>query len=115
MLCDVLVLQVLHALKGSVLLIILFGRWQGCNDYASALTLPYLFKAWEAVGVEKARQYASQQLWNGIDLLLDAWDITNSNRICSKDLHSGNMALVELPKHLQLGEAWADPIQVSVE
>ena len=86
--------------------------WQGCNDYASQLCLPYLFDAWHSIGVEKVRKFTAARLERGLDILENAWKGQQLVPVYPSSMRGINMALVQLPQHLQLGAEFADKIQV---
>jgi selenocysteine lyase/cysteine desulfurase len=53
----------------------LFSRfvWDGCRDYAAALSIPAVVKYWEGMGVNTVRREMKEKLKQGIYVLADRW------------------------------------------
>eukprot|EP00049_Salpingoeca_infusionum_P018715 m.358474 g.358474 ORF g.358474 m.358474 type:complete len:489 (+) comp18154_c0_seq1:239-1705(+) len=71
--------------------------WDGCRDYSSILSLPGCFHFWTAFGRTNVREYTHSLVASVAADLRDAW---NTDPLCPSSMHA-NMAMVELPQHLQ--------------
>jgi selenocysteine lyase/cysteine desulfurase len=75
--------------------------WDGCRDYAAALTLPRLLQFWGAVGAEASRGYSEALVHDAAIHLGQAWGTLDEvNRWAGPAplaLH-GSMALIPLPQ-----------------
>ncbi|XP_022108998.1 probable L-cysteine desulfhydrase, chloroplastic isoform X2 [Acanthaster planci] len=70
--------------------------WSGLRDYSPFLALHTVLDFWEAVGVDKIRQYNHQLLCSAAQLLMEEW---NTGLLAPLEM-CGSMALVQLPPHI---------------
>lgn len=76
--------------------------WDGCRDYAAALSVPAVLDHWKKNGISTIQKEIQSKLRNAVAILGQAWhgredDVT----LAPLDVHAPMMALVLLPKALQ--------------
>jgi len=82
--------------------------WDGCRDYAAALSVATAIDFWERRGSERTRAELKTKLEDAVELLGDAWrppsllqNIDYRATLAPLQFHSPMMALVRLPDKLQ--------------
>jgi selenocysteine lyase/cysteine desulfurase len=72
----------------------LFSRfvWDGCRDYAAALSIPAVVQYWEETGVEQVRNRMKERLQHGIRVLASHWHPEHSH----PDMWAGTVTLTRL-------------------
>lgn len=79
--------------------------WDGCRDYAAALSVPAVLDYWQNRGVEKVQMDISSKLKAAVELLATEWyGKTEDATLVPLELHSPMMALVRLPNAVQSGD-----------
>jgi isopenicillin-N epimerase len=78
--------------------------WDGCRDYAAALSVPAVLDYWEQQGVANVQSQIKDKLDAAVALLGELWHSPCSPiTLAPMSVHSPMMALVRLPEHLQIG------------
>ena len=75
--------------------------WDGCRDYAAALSVPAVLDHWETSrpnGLVEVQHTIQNSLSNAVLTLQDMWE---TDTLAPLQVHAPMMALVELPGHLQ--------------
>jgi isopenicillin-N epimerase len=72
--------------------------WDGCRDYAAALSVPAVLDYWQRRGLATTQQDIQTKLNSVVELLCDTWQ---SSTLAPMSVHAPMMALVKLPSHLQ--------------
>lgn len=77
--------------------------WDGCRDYAAALSIPAVLDYWELYGINKVRADIQTKLEAAVELLTVQWHHGQKEKatLVPLELHSPMMALVRLPDKLQ--------------
>ena len=77
--------------------------WDGCRDYAAALSVPAVLDYWQRRGVENVQMELRLKLKAAVELLVTEWHDGHIGdaTLVSLDLHSPMMALVRLPMTVQ--------------
>jgi selenocysteine lyase/cysteine desulfurase len=77
--------------------------WDGCRDYAAALSVPVVLDYWQSRGVANVQRELRLKLKAAVELLANEWhdgDIEGATLV-PLHLHSPMMALVRLPLFVQ--------------
>lgn len=77
--------------------------WDGCRDYAAALSVPAVLDHWQDQGIANVQDSIRAKLHSAVNLLGDQWhghkdDVT----LVPLEMHAPMMALVLLPEQFQL-------------
>jgi len=76
--------------------------WDGCRDYAAALSVPAVLDYWQSRGVENVQSQLRPKLKAAVELLSMEWHgQMEKSTLVPLELHSPMMALVRLPSSLQ--------------
>jgi isopenicillin-N epimerase len=76
--------------------------WDGCRDYAAALSVPAVLDYWQEKGVPQVQQQIRTNLQTAVALLGNAWHESEELvTLAPMELHAPMMALVRLPNSLQ--------------
>jgi isopenicillin-N epimerase len=76
--------------------------WDGCRDYAAALSVPAVLDYWRSRNLEQVQKDLESKLHQAVHLLGRAWHGRETGvTLAPLDIHSPMMALVRLPDHLQ--------------
>jgi selenocysteine lyase/cysteine desulfurase len=82
--------------------------WDGCRDYAAALSVPVVLDYWQSRGVENVQMDLRMKLKAAVDLLATEWHGHSDNAtLVPLELHSPMMALVRLPRAVQSADGRA--------
>lgn len=83
--------------------------WDGCRDYAAALSVPAVLDYWQARGVDQVQADLPTKLRAAVNLLCKEWHgHANDVTLVPLELHAPMMALVRLPPVLQSLPATSD-------
>jgi selenocysteine lyase/cysteine desulfurase len=83
--------------------------WDGCRDYAAALSIPAVLDYWQARGVDQVQAELQTKLHAAVNLLGREWHGHADNvTLVPLELHASMMALVRLPPALQKSTATSD-------
>ena len=72
--------------------------WDGCRDYAAALSVPAVLDYWQERGTAMTQRDIQTKLNNAVELLCAMWQ---TSTLAPMSMHAPMMALVKLPAHLQ--------------
>ncbi len=83
--------------------------WDGCRDYAAALSVPAVLDYWHSRGVSQVQEDIRTKLHAAVKLLGVEWHgHTETTTLVPLELHAPMMALVRLPMSLQQAMATSD-------